>query len=282
VELTLRSMKDKSEVCFRLSAFTLIELLVVIAIISILASLLLPVLSRTKSAARSTICKSNLRQYGMACRMYLDDRMPEIVDNSMPWIVALEAYTGPRFRRIPNGISGDVATEGIRQCPDYSRLRSRTSDRPSPIGNYSWNSRALERLRTPQQGLSPINVFQENGVVNPSELICLGDALIWTIVLTGSPKPVVLIDGTVLSPVSSPAMALWPEFGLLPKNEDLEHPEWRRLTRRRHDARFNIIFSDGHVENLKPQSLFDIRRDDVLTRWHRDNLPHREVVSELQ
>ena len=121
-------MKDKSEVCFRLSAFTLIELLVVIAIISILASLLLPVLSRTKSAVRSTICKSNLRQYGMACRMYLDDRMPEIVDDSMPWIVALEAYTGPRFRRIPNGRSGDVATEGIRQCPDYSRLRSRTSD----------------------------------------------------------------------------------------------------------------------------------------------------------
>jgi prepilin-type N-terminal cleavage/methylation domain-containing protein/prepilin-type processing-associated H-X9-DG protein len=54
-------------------AFTLIELLVVIAIIAILAAILFPVFSRAKSAAQAVTCMSNVRNLGLAHKMYMSD-----------------------------------------------------------------------------------------------------------------------------------------------------------------------------------------------------------------
>ena len=61
--------------------FTLIELLVVVAIIGILASLLLPSLSRAREKGKRAVCKSNIHQVGLAIHNYADANNDKIPDN---------------------------------------------------------------------------------------------------------------------------------------------------------------------------------------------------------
>jgi prepilin-type N-terminal cleavage/methylation domain-containing protein/prepilin-type processing-associated H-X9-DG protein len=179
--------------------FTLIELLVVIAIIAILMAILMPALQRVKEQAREMACRANLRQYGIAQSIYLDDN-----DSKYPtaWLslVGSEApYSGyPRFCRWhdprfpPDGPFWPYLKNAkVHLCPTFKILaksegaRHPSHDQDIPIiPQYSYSMNAYLGMKAgdiakDSTGRGPVLKFTEI-TRSKSEVFFFAEENMWT------------------------------------------------------------------------------------------------------
>lgn len=117
--------------------FSLIELLMVIAIIAILLSLLAPGLARGKAKAQKISCMGNLRQLGVAVRMYSMD-----YNQRLPIAEAVPSY--PINSNTPlasiSAILKPYSVAGVLKCPQDNVGRFAREG-----SSYEWNANMNNR-----------------------------------------------------------------------------------------------------------------------------------------
>ncbi|MCP4589487.1 MAG: prepilin-type N-terminal cleavage/methylation domain-containing protein [bacterium] len=110
--------------------FTLIELLVVISIIALLMAILMPTLQRARNQARSVVCQSHLKQWGVLMATYVsenDGRLPEPPSEKIPPARSWLVWGGWVWEW---GWRAARDAESIARCPMATKLAD-----PTGLGN---------------------------------------------------------------------------------------------------------------------------------------------------
>jgi len=230
------------------AGFNVIELLVVIATVAILATLLLPALTKAKEQGRSSICKNNMRQLVLAMVLYADDN-----EDYLPWPGDVDRNWQPDwvFGGQPNTYPNNPETwntPGFGFHAESGSIFPYATSQPRVVPHRDYFTATYRIYRCPSTGP-------------------LGDALRVNFSMNEELDPTTDLtkafpEGVKVANVVGPTqkILLVNEDPATMKNASFK-PQGTALTGQFvvHDGRVNVGFIDGHLEAMRDRKVRDIQ-----------------------
>ena len=230
------------------AGFNVIELLVVIATVAILATLLLPALTKAKEQGRSSICKNNMRQLTLAMVLYADDN-----DDYLPWPGDVDRNWQPDwvFGGQPNTYPNNPETwntPGFGFHAESGSIFPYATSQPRVVPHRDYYTTTYRIYRCPSTS-------------------ALGEALRVNFSMNEELDPTTDLTKAVPEGVKV-ANVVGPTQKILLVNEDPAtmknasfKPQGTALTGQFvvHDGRVNVGFIDGHLEAMRDRKVRDIQ-----------------------
>lgn len=221
------------------SGFTLIELLVVISIIALLLAILMPALGKVKEKAKSVVCRTRLRQAGIAILLYAQDNEDEFV--MMDWEDDNNGRAKYWFYKIGvylNEVDSDEKLANFLRCPSGQAIKDYRDEAIFYWSSIDYNIQRWDSGGTPAKPMKMSNLKQ------PSEFAAMFD---WYYGEKG-------IDGN-FEVSGSVNWNYWNKIINI-QNEDMPELHLKEKVFR-HSEGINMVMGDGSVKGVKNPDWYD-------------------------